>query len=81
MFSFKNKLEPTLRHALQRNLYENYRVIIHCKSLEDKTINKIKSLKCEILRNIHSINCICAILTSSAIERLLEYPQIAYNYF
>lgn len=78
MFSFKNKLEPTLRYALQKNLYENYRVIIHCKSLEDKTVNKIKSLRCEIIRNIPSISCICAILTSSAINRLLEYPQISY---
>ncbi|MCB2294653.1 S8 family serine peptidase [Clostridium algoriphilum] len=81
MFSFKNKLDPTLRHALQCNLYENYRVIIHCKSLEDKTINKIKSLKCDIIRNIPSISCICAILTSTAINRLLEYPQTAYITF
>lgn len=78
MFSFKNKLDPTLRHALVSNLYENYRVIIYCKSLESKTIDKIKSLKCDIVRHIPSINCICAILTSSAINRLLEYPQVAY---
>ena len=81
MFSFKNKLEPTLRQALSSGLYEHYRVIIHCKSLENKTINKIKSLKCEIIRHITSINCICAILTSGAISRLLEYPQIAYITF
>jgi len=78
MFSFKNKLDPSLRNALLSCQYENYRVIIHCKSLEDKTINKIKSLKCDILRHIPSINCICAILTSSAIDRLLEYPQVTY---
>ena len=52
MFSFKNKLDPTLSHALLSNLYENYRVIIYCKSLEIKTIDKIKSLKCDILRHI-----------------------------
>jgi len=78
MFSFKNKLEPTLKQALLGGLYENYRVIIHCKSLENKTVNKIKSLKCTIICHITSINCICAILTSGAIDRLLEYPQIAY---
>jgi len=78
MFSFKNKLDPCLRNALLSHQYENYRVIIHYKSLEDKTINKIKSLKCDILRHIPSINCICAILTSNAIDRLLEYPQITY---
>ena len=78
MFSFKNKLDPSLRNALLSCQYENYRVIIHYKSLEDKTINKIKSLKCDILRHIPSINCICAILTSSAIDRLLEYPQVTY---
>ncbi|MGH4051775.1 MAG: S8 family serine peptidase [Clostridium sp.] len=81
MFSFKNKLDPLLRHALLNNLYENYRVIIHLKSLETKTINKIKSLKCEILRHIPSVNCICAILTTSVINRLLEYPQISYITF
>ena len=81
MFSFKHKLDPTLRNALLSNLYENYRVIIYCKSLESKTLSKIKSLKCDILRHIPGINCICAILTSSAIDRLLEYPQVAYITF
>ena len=81
MFSFKNKLDPLLRHALLNDLYENYRVIIHLKSLETKTVNKIKSLKCEILRHIPSVNCICAILPSSAIDRLLEYPQVSYITF
>jgi serine protease AprX len=81
MFSFKNKLDPTLRHSLLSKLYENYRVLIYCKSLETKTLNKIKALKCEILTHIPSINCICAILTPSAIDRLLEYPQVAYITF
>jgi len=81
MFSLKNKLEPTLRHSLLSNLYENYRVIIYCKSLETRTIDKIKSLNCDILRHISSINCICAVLNSSAIDRLLEYPQVAYITF
>ncbi len=81
MFSFKNKLDPILKHSLLNNLYENYRVIIYCKSLETKTLNKIKSLKCDILRHIHSVNCICAILTPNAIERLLEYPQVVYITF
>jgi hypothetical protein len=81
MFSFKNKLDPCLRQAILSKLYENYRVIIYCKSLEIKTINKIQSLKCNILRHIPSINCICAILTSNAIDRLLEYPQVSYIIF
>jgi serine protease AprX len=81
MFSFKNKIDPILRHSLLSNLYENYRVIIFCKSLENKTINKIKSLKCDILRHIPGVNCICAILTTSAINRLLEYPQVSYITF
>ncbi|MGH4140542.1 S8 family serine peptidase [Clostridium sp.] len=81
MFSFKNKLDSSLRHALTSNLYENYRVIIYCKSLESKTIDKIKSLKCDILRHIPGVNCICAILTSVAIDRLLEYPQVSYITF
>lgn len=81
MFSLKHKLDPTLSQALLSNLYENYRVIIYCKSLEAKTMNKIKSLKCDILRHIDSINCICAILTPSAIDRLIEYPQVSYITF
>jgi serine protease AprX len=81
MFTFKNKLDPTLRHALQSKQYENYRVIIYCKSLEVKTLNKIKSLKCDILRHIPAVNCICAILTPSAIDRLIEYPQVTYITF
>lgn len=81
MFTFKNNLDPALKHALQNKLYENYRVIIHCKSLEVKTLNKIKSLKCDILRHITGVNCICAILTPSVIERLLEYPQVTYITF
>ncbi|WP_291634429.1 S8 family serine peptidase [Clostridium sp.] len=81
MFSFKNKIDPTLRHALLSSLYENYRVIIYCKSLDSKTVNKIKSLKCEIIRHIPGVKCICAILTATVIERLLEYPQVAYITF
>jgi len=81
MFSLKHKLDPNLSHALLSNLYENYRVIIYCKSLEVKTIDKIKSLNCDILRHIPGVNCICAILTASAINRLLEYPQVAYITF
>ena len=81
MFSLKHKLDPSLSHALQSNLYDNYRVLIYCKSLENKTIVKIKSLKCDILRHIDGVNCICAILSPSAIDRLLEYPQVAYITF
>jgi len=81
MFSLKNKLDPSLKYALLNNLYDNYRVIIHCKSLESKTVNKIKSLKCDILRHIPSINCICAILTARVIDRMLEYPQVTYITF
>jgi serine protease AprX len=81
MFSLKHKLDPNLNQALMSNLYENYRVIIYCKSLEVKTMDKIKSLKCDILRHISAVNCICAILTPSAIDRLLEYPQVSYITF
>lgn len=81
MFSLKNKLDPTLKHALLCKLYESYRVLIYCKSLETKTLDKIKSLKCETLTHIASVNCICAILTPSAIDRLLEYPQVVYITF
>ena len=78
MFSIKSKLSLELQQAIKNNCYKNYRVIIHLKSLLEKTEAKIKSLKGEIVHPIPSINCICALLTPRAIERLIELPQVQY---
>lgn len=78
MFSFKNKLDHNLKAAIASNNYKHYRVIIHCKSLRENIESKIKSYKAELIRSIPSINCISANLSASAIERLLEHPEVSF---
>lgn len=78
MFSFKRKLSPVLKDALSSNLYNSYRVIIQYRSLKDGLEKKIKSFRGEYLFSIVSINCMVAILNSSAIKRLLEFPEVKY---
>ncbi|KEH89917.1 MULTISPECIES: S8 family serine peptidase [Clostridium] len=81
MFSLKNKVDINLKNAINSKLYKNYRVIIHCKTLEDKIEKKLQRYKCEIIRSIPSIGCICAYVSPSVIERIIEYPQVDYIFF
>ena len=81
MFSLKNKLEPNLKIALKNKMHKNYRVIIHCKTLQEKVENKIKNSKCDIIRSIPYLGCISASLTPNVIEKLIEYPQIDHICF
>jgi subtilisin family serine protease len=81
MFSFKNKLNSDLKKSISDNSYKHYRVLIHCKNLRESVENKIKSYKAELIRSIPSINCICALLSGSAIERLIEHPEVDYISF
>jgi subtilisin family serine protease len=81
MFSFKSKLDYSLKDAMSNNSYKHYRVIIQCKNLRENIENKIKSYKTEVIRSIPSLNCISANLSASAIERLIEYPEVAYITF
>jgi subtilisin family serine protease len=81
MFSFKNKLDHNLKTVMSNNSYKHYRVIIQCKSLRENVESKIKSYKAEVIRSIPSLNCICACLSSGAIERLLEHPEVTYITF
>lgn len=78
MFSFKKKLSPNLRHALDCKLFNKYRVIIKFKSLEKDLEKKIKYFKCEYLFSISMINCIVAILNPNSINRLIELPEVKY---
>jgi len=78
MFSFKQKLDPNLKLAINKKYYKNYRVIIHCKTLSEIIQKKVTSYKGSILQFIPLINCICAILSSNAIERIAEFPQVDY---
>jgi serine protease AprX len=81
MFSFKNKLDYNLKAAISSNNYKHYRVIIQCRSLRENIENKIKSYKAEVIRSIPSLNCVSASLSASAIDRLLEHPEVAYISF
>lgn len=78
MFSFKQKLDPNLKLAMNGKYYKNYRVIIHCKTLPESIEKKITTYKGSILQFIPLINCICAILSSNAIERIAEFPHVDY---
>ncbi|MDW8801600.1 S8 family serine peptidase [Clostridium sp. A1-XYC3] len=78
MFSFKSKLDPNLKVAIDKKYYKNYRVIIHCKNLPESIEKKIKSYKGRVVHFIPIINCICAVLSATAIERVLEFPQVNY---
>lgn len=80
MFNLKNKLSPDLYDTMDKNIYKNIRIIICCKTLQKKIENKIKFYKGKILFSIDSIKCICAIVPTSSINKLLEYPNIYYIY-
>jgi len=81
MFSLKKKLDINLRNALKNKLYKNYRVIIHCKALQNKVEQKLKTYRCEIIRSIPSIGCVCSTVSLGVIEKLIEFPQIDYITF
>lgn len=78
MFSTKNKLDPELKISISKKYYKSYRVIIHCRNIPETIEKKIKSYKGNIIHFIPIINCICAILSPNAIERILEFPQVDY---
>lgn len=78
MFSFKSKLDPNLKMAIDKKYYKNFRVIIHCKTLSESIEKKVNTYKGSMIHFIPFINCICAILSSRAIERIAEFPQVDY---
>lgn len=81
MFSIKNKLDSNLKIYINRSYYTKYRVLIKCKKFMKDIIKKIPQLKGTIVREIESLNLICAILTPKAINRLVEYPEIEFISF
>jgi serine protease AprX len=78
MFSFKNKLDSNLTHALDRKLYKSYRVNILCKNLQENIEKKIKTYKGTTIRSIYKTDIVTAVLTPHAIERLIEFPEVNY---
>lgn len=81
MFSLKSKLDYNLKEALSNNSYKHYRVIIKCKNLREKVETKIKSYKAEVIQSMEICNCVSASLSGSAIERLIELPEVSYIAF
>jgi subtilisin family serine protease len=78
MFFLKSKLDLNLRYALENNLYKTYRVNLHCKNLLENIEKKIISYNGKLIRSIPNIGIICSELSSKAIERLIEYPEVDY---
>lgn len=78
MFSFKNKLDHNLRHALDGKLFKSYRVNILCRQLQENIEKKIKTYKGTVIRSIYKAEIITAVLTPHAIERLIEFPEVNY---
>ncbi|AKN33083.1 peptidase [Clostridium carboxidivorans P7] len=81
MFSIKNKLDKNLKIAIANKHYKSYRIIIHCKSLPEVIEKKIRTYKGNLIHFIPYINCISTILSSNAIERIIEYPEVDYVTF
>ena len=81
MFSIKHKLDSNLKIYINRSYYTKYRVLIKCKKFMKDMIKKVSQLKGSVIREINSLNLICAILTPKAINRLIEYPEIEFISF
>lgn len=78
MFFSKKKLDQNLRISLINNCYRKYKVIIQCRYMPEGIEKKIKSYHGKIVYSLYIINCIIAILSKDAIEKLIEYPDIVY---
>lgn len=78
MQTFKTRLSPELKNGLSNSYYKYYRVLIHCKTMQENVENKIISYHGKLIRSIPSIKCVSASLAPNGIERLLEFPQIDY---
>lgn len=76
MFSYKNKLDSNLRYLMDNKCYKSYRVLIEYKNLKD-IITKRLSSKGSLIYSFNYLNILCANLSSSDIERLIEYPEIS----
>lgn len=81
MFTLKCRLDPDLKKIVKDKSYKNIRILICCKTLQEKVESKIKGYGGKIIRTIPSINCICAVASPKVIDRLLEYPNINYITF
>lgn len=81
MLSLKRKLSSELRNAVENKSYKNYKVIIHCTTMIESIEKKVKTYGSQSIRSIPDANCISALLSSKAIERLIEYPEVNHIEF
>jgi subtilisin family serine protease len=81
MFSINKKLDKALKCAMDNDRFKNYRVIIHCNALLDSVEHKIKATRGDFICKIEDINCICAMVSSRQILRLIETPEITFITF
>lgn len=81
MFSIKKKLDKALKCAIDNDRFKSYRVIIHCNSLLSNVEHKIRANRGDFICKIEDINCICAIISSRQILRLIETPEISFITF
>lgn len=78
MFSLNKKLDSNLKNYMEFNSSRSYRVLIKCRNFQDSIEKRISSYKGTVLRKINIDNIVCAILNSTSINRLLEYPEVEY---
>lgn len=76
MFSCKNKLDSNLKYLIANKCYKSYRVLIEYKNLKDVVMRRLFS-KGSLVYSFNYLNIICANLSQSYIEKLIEYPEIS----
>lgn len=81
MFSIKNKLDRNLRYSLLNNEHKHYRVLIKYKSFSESLGKKIIGYKGTLIYILKIPNIICARLDKESIERIIEYPEVAFVTF
>lgn len=75
---FSKKMDPLLKDIIEESLYNSYRVIIQYGSISESIEKKVRSLKGEVIYNIKSINCLCAIISKKGLKRISELPDVKY---
>lgn len=76
MFFIEKKLSNDLKGLLKEDLHLSYRVIIELRNKNIAIDDIIKKLKGTVIRNIKSIGLVSAELSSFALRRLIEYPDV-----
>ena len=78
---FKSKLDINLITAIKHKSLKEYRVIIHLNNLQSNMEKKILNMNGTILQSIPMVNCICSLLTPSALVKITEFPEVDFITF